>query len=492
MKRIALILMAILIVAFPLFSQNVNIPDANFLSALIEEGVDTNGDSLISYAEAELVTELHIYNRAITDMTGIESFINLNMLNCPENQLTSLDVSGCTALTGLICLGNQLTSLDVSGCTALGSLHCYYNQLTSLDVSGCTALSWLECYYNQLTSLDVSGCDSLQWLWCSNNQLTSLDVTNNTALVSLQCSENQLTSLDVSNNTNLSGHNIWDIGLNCSNNQLTSLDVTNNTALVSLWCSENQLTSLDVTSNTALESFRCSENQLTSLDVSKNTGLYNLIIKGMPTLNQVCVWEMPFPPERVWIEMDGSPNVYFTTECVDFEAPYLIAVDSLFQAEYVEATSSEDGVIYLVPENTVAHLGLIRALCIDSVIAVSNTPANISLSGLDNGIYWLYARDSTGNISELKAITIMGVGFQQNRADQFRLYPNPSNDLLTIETVYSDNYLIEITFLNGQQILMGEMKGTSHQIDLSSLQKGIYFITIRSEDFVATEKIIKL
>ena len=32
---------------------------------------------------------------------------------CSNNQLTDLDVSNNTALTGLICYGNQLTSLDV-------------------------------------------------------------------------------------------------------------------------------------------------------------------------------------------------------------------------------------------------------------------------------------------------------------------------------------------------------------------------------------------
>jgi len=37
-----------------------------------------------------------------------------------------------------------------------------------------------------------------------------------------------------------------------------------------------------------------------------------------------------------------------------------------------------------------------------------------------------------------------------------------------------------------------EMDGISFQIDLSSFPKGIYFITIRSKDFVTTEKVIKM
>jgi hypothetical protein len=35
----------------------------------------------------------------------------------------------------------------------------------------------------------------------------------------------------------------------------------------------------------------------------------------MPSLGEVCVWELPFPPEGMTVHTTGSPNVYFTTEC---------------------------------------------------------------------------------------------------------------------------------------------------------------------------------
>jgi len=52
--------MAFVLGALPLYSQIVTIPDTAFLYALIEEGVDTNGVSLISPDEAELITYLGI------------------------------------------------------------------------------------------------------------------------------------------------------------------------------------------------------------------------------------------------------------------------------------------------------------------------------------------------------------------------------------------------------------------------------------------------
>jgi hypothetical protein len=35
----------------------------------------------------------------------------------------------------------------------------------------------------------------------------------------------------------------------------------------------------------------------------------------MLTIQKVCVWTLPFPPDGLYISSDGSPNVYFTTDC---------------------------------------------------------------------------------------------------------------------------------------------------------------------------------
>lgn len=74
----------------------------------------------------------------------------------------------------------------------------------------------------------------------------------------------------------------------------------------------------------------------------------------------------------------------------------------------------------------------------------------------------------------------------------FRIYPNPASDLLTVETDQTGLHFIEITSLAGQLLFAERMEGNTHQIDLSPFQKGICFISIRSEEFVTTKKIIKL
>lgn len=80
MKRIAFFIFNALIGTTPLLSQNINIPDQCFVDALIENGVDTNKDGLISFAEAEAVERLDIWSECIRDIRGIEAFLNLT---CP-------------------------------------------------------------------------------------------------------------------------------------------------------------------------------------------------------------------------------------------------------------------------------------------------------------------------------------------------------------------------------------------------------------------------
>jgi len=94
---------------------------------------------------------------------------DLSYLNVVSQNLTTLDVSGLTALTFLNCDNNNLTTLDVSGLTALIDLSCDNNNLTTLDVSGLTALIDLSCDNNNLTNLDVSGLTALAFLDCNNN-----------------------------------------------------------------------------------------------------------------------------------------------------------------------------------------------------------------------------------------------------------------------------------------------------------------------------------
>ena len=72
------------------------------------------------------------------------------------------------------------------------------------------------------------------------------------------------------------------------------------------------------------------------------------------------------------------------------------------------------------------------------------------------------------------------------------IYPNPTSNVLNIETGIPDICNIKITSINGQLLLNKVMVGPDYELDLSHFKSGIYFITVRSKDFMATRKIVKL
>lgn len=200
--------------------QIVNIPDSNFKNALIDAGVDTNNDGEIQVSEAEAVVSLNVSFKDIQSMEGIQSFVNMEVLHCSNNQISSLDLSQNVNLQWLRCGGNQLSYLDVTQNLNLINLWCDNNELSDLDITQNLNLESLWCWNNPLGSIDVSQNLNLEDLACSNTQLNDLDVTQNINLENLDCPNNQLIDLNLSANINLQ-----DLG--CDNNQLVNLYINN-------------------------------------------------------------------------------------------------------------------------------------------------------------------------------------------------------------------------------------------------------------------------
>ena len=126
----------------------------------------------------------------------------------------------------------------------------------------------------------------------------------------------------------------------------------------------------------------------------------------------------------------------------------------------------------------------------DSVVTVQDS-MNGTFNCVSVGTATITATLKYGGCSDSYNLDVI-TGIKENKEKYLSVYPNPTNNLITIETVISDLYNIDITSLNGQLILSKEMEGTSHQFDLSSFREGVYFITIMSKNFVTTRKIVKL
>ena len=139
-------------------------------------------------SEGSAVKELNLSGLGISNLKGIEFFLNLEKLDCSNNNITHLNLSQNTKLTQLNCQNNQLVQLVVTGCSALIYLYCNDNQLQELNVSGQTNLLTLDC---------------------NNNKLTTLNLENNTQLLGLKCYDNLLTSLKMKNCSKLAVLNVF-------------------------------------------------------------------------------------------------------------------------------------------------------------------------------------------------------------------------------------------------------------------------------------------
>lgn len=92
----------------------VEITDAAFKACMLE-AYDEDGDGVLSTKEAAAVTKIEAAGRGIKDMSGLaEKFPGLTYLDCSDNELTELDLTGLSALTYLDCSGNNLSALDIS------------------------------------------------------------------------------------------------------------------------------------------------------------------------------------------------------------------------------------------------------------------------------------------------------------------------------------------------------------------------------------------
>ena len=173
-------------------AQTVTIPDVNFKNALTsslcvdadlngsyESDADLNNDGQIQSSEATVIQRLNISNKNITNLTGLQSFINLRVLLCNDNQISVLSLS-----TGF---GGALTFLQ--------NLDCSHNSLTSLNFypnsNTLANLTTINCSFNQITSLTIS-----------NTTLTNLNISNNNLSTIVQSNTNytNLTNLNISNN----------------------------------------------------------------------------------------------------------------------------------------------------------------------------------------------------------------------------------------------------------------------------------------------------
>ena len=213
--------LAFFLVTFTVSAQT-RMPDAAFENwcESLGYGDGVVGNDTISTSIAATITDLPIDNVGISDLTGIEAFVNLTSLNCANNNLSNIDISflgnnltifNATNNLDLYCITvsdtayaanhtgffeDSFTSYSTNCDTAFGCLDplsCYFSTTYSIDT-----VAGGSCFYSVTTYDTLDLCDS--YLFGGINRTVTGSYTNVLTTVD-GCDSNVVLSLTIRNST---------------------------------------------------------------------------------------------------------------------------------------------------------------------------------------------------------------------------------------------------------------------------------------------------
>lgn len=277
---------------------------------------DKNGDGKLDKTEVEAITEINIKGLGVKSLKGVEyvNFTNVRKLDCSDNELTELPVTG---------FFTNLEEIDFSN-----------NQLTGrIELNKCKKLRILKGSDNMLEEVAFE-----------NSVLESVDLSNN-QLTRFQCSYNTSTlkSVNVANNL------LSESSGSCSDNAvLTDWNVSNNNLKYVYLHSTPMLENYNVSGNplveltlfgagygTALKTLDASNTALSSLDISGNMSLQSLNVMGCATLTKIFAGILDV--EAINIEKESYTTIE-TSTIVD------AIKDNAFREFLIETYGSNGGI----------------------------------------------------------------------------------------------------------------------------------------------------
>lgn len=262
-----------------------------YLLTLVDAANGGNDDGYIQVSEAENFTGAIIHrNQSLSDITGLDAFVNITRLDLGVNQISSLDPSVYTDLIYLNLNENELSTINVSENSFLEELRIAANA--------------------NITTVDVLDNPELHTLYLFNTSIEDVDVTSNLKLRTLAVQNlPNLTALNLANNTELSALEIYNTGI-------SELDVSGFSNLYYLDISSTEITFLDLSQNGNLEYVAAENTSLAYLNLKNGNHalLEELYLEGNPNLTCIEVDDVAYA-EANWTNIDEIAN--YNTECRD-------------------------------------------------------------------------------------------------------------------------------------------------------------------------------
>jgi len=238
----------------------IEFTDENLLGALLSSNyhtdtgsrpIDANNDGVISMSEAQAITgTIHVPNRGISSLEGMEFFENLEEFEFGYNQVASMaPLENIQSLTKITAAFNLITDWSLPSNVRLVNLG--NNAITGVLPLRFEHLEHLVLSSNNILGLSVESAPKLGILACAVNSIGDLDLSLAPELKILEAGWNELTQVNLPDgitNVNLK-HNHFEQMQNLPTSiEILSLDFNEIQALPDLDVFENLL-SLSIRGN---------------------------------------------------------------------------------------------------------------------------------------------------------------------------------------------------------------------------------------------------
>ncbi|WP_405562994.1 ELWxxDGT repeat protein [Polaribacter sp. Asnod6-C07] len=408
----------------------IRIADENFERGLINNNFDTVLDGYILASTANSIETLQLASLNIVDLSGLEEFTSLKVLNIDNNLLTSIDLTNNTQLNSLIIRNNpELDRLDLSQNTSLNSLIANNNNITCIKV-------WDVDYANTNWS---KGIDDEATFSLDCNDVWTIDVDEKT-----QSILESIAGLDANNDGNIT------------------------IAEAEAFADELDLSDKNLNTVEGLQAF----SRVKKLNLSGNNidDLSPLTRKKISLISKTSGKKREVATKTSELETLIISNNSFET----------LNLEELKNLKALDLSNNPNVVTISIKNGYNANITSFNATNTPNLtcIMVDDTSANYLLD---------FKKDTKSNfvadLDECRSTVLSTENFVLN---DVKIFPNPVTNFLTIESSREFEYA-EIYNTIGKKVL----KTQATKIDFSNYTSGIYLVRIISENNVITKRVLK-
>lgn len=272
--------------------QVIEFTDPILENALISnDEIDLDDNNLIELSEANSFNgELWLSGLGITNLSGLEHFTSLDLLDLSDNNISVTSDVLPLAIRDLNLSGNPIEQIDLSVFTEIEYLNLDRCLLESIDISQNETLQYFWIQENNLAELRLLTNASLRFVEAGRNQLELVELPTDNNLMFLKLPENNLSELDFNEAellifldlhtnefTEFDGSFAPNLRtLSIANNSISNLDISQNPLLDVLFAGQNEIEEIDFENNIEMTTVNISNNPLGSLKVDKMVKLGHL------------------------------------------------------------------------------------------------------------------------------------------------------------------------------------------------------------------------